>query len=319
MGLDKALYNFARRGIVPALQNVVGSGPISVDSAGKLITTDVGRTWFVSGNFGSDNNDGSSWDKAFATLAAAITANNADVAADKYGWATRNKIYLSADTTTESLVAFPNKCDVIGVGSYDANDQPGITGMHAPVNSGNYGTRFFNIWFKGTAVASPIVTLASTSSGIQFVGCTFDATAGTITYAISATASPFLKVIGCDFRGAFATGVIYFGAGEAGRTIIEGNVMSGSLGKGIVLASTTTASWAMIARGNFIQCAGQWVDDDSDSGNGILYVIDNRAITAIDCATYTAGFDMNLLRAAGNIQTGSNAGDCDTVPHLLFA
>lgn len=312
--LDKIMYNL-RRGVLPSLQGGVGSGPLSVDAEGRVIRTNVGREFFVAGNWGDDNNDGSSWDKAFATLAAAISANNTDVAADKYGWATRNKIYLSADTTTESLVAFPNKCDVIGVGSYDANDQPGITGMHAPVNSSNYGTRFINVWFKGTAVASPIVTLASTSSGIKFIRCTLDATVGTITYGIFATASPFLEIIDCDFRGAFATGFIGFGAGEAGRTIIRGNWMTGSLGKGIVMGGTTTTSWEAIAMDNFIQCAGQWVDDDAD----LLYVVNNRAITAVDCATYTAGFDMNLLRASGNLQTGSNAGDHDSVPHVLFS
>lgn len=297
------------------MQGIVGSGPLSIDSQGKLIPTLVGKDYYVAGNYGSDTNDGSSWDRALKTLARAVTLNNAYIAASSKGWAARNRIFLSADTTTESLTAFPNKCDVIGVGSYDANDQPGITGLHAPVNTGNYGTRFINIWFKGTAVASPIVDLVSSSSGIQFIGCTFDATAGTITYGIRATASPFLKVIGCDFRGAFATAFILLSTGEAGRTVIEGNVMSGSLGKGIVCASDMTTSWAAIARNNFIQCAGQWADDDAD----LLYIVDNRAVTAVDCATYTAGFDINLLRASGNLQTGSNAGDHDTVPHMLFS
>jgi hypothetical protein len=147
-GLDKVLYNFARRGIVPTLQGGVGGGPISVDSEGRLIRTGVGREFFVSNNFGVDTNDGSSWDKAFKTLAAAITANNADIAADKYGWDSRNRIYLTSGPTTETLVAFPNKCDVIGVGSCDANDKPMVTGHHAPVNAGNYGTRWINIWLR---------------------------------------------------------------------------------------------------------------------------------------------------------------------------
>ena len=210
MSLDKVLYNFARKGMLPTMKGYVGSGPISMDSEGRMVKTGVGREFFVAGNWGVDTNDGSSWDKAFLTLAAAITANNADVAADKYGWATRNKIYISADTTTEDLVAFPNKCDVIGVGSYDANAKPGITGNHVPVNKGNYGTRFINIWFKAPADASPIVTLASTTSGCQFIECTFSATA-TTTIGIQATASPFLKVYGCRFEGAFVTSFITFG------------------------------------------------------------------------------------------------------------
>lgn len=278
-----------------------------------------GEIYYVENNAGSDSNDGKSWDTAFKTLAKAIAVNNTNIALSSKTWAARNTIYYKADTETVNLVAYPNKCDVIGVGSYDANTMPGITGRHVPVNAGNYGTRFINIWFKGVAHASAIMTLASTSSGVQTIQCMFDATIGTITSAILATASPFLQVIDCVLRGAFATSFISFGTGEAGGALIKGNDMTGSLGKGIVLASGTTASWRMLAQENFMHCAGQWVDDDSDSGTGILYVVNNRAITDIDCATYGAGFDMNLLRASGNLQTGSNAGDCDSVPHILFA
>ena len=315
MNKDRALFNLLRRGVLPTLQGGVGSGPLSMDSEGRVIKVGVGRKFFVAGNWGLDTNDGSSWDKAFKTLAAAITANNADVAADKYGWATRNEIYFTADATTETLTAFPAKCDVIGVGSYDGNDRPGIIGHHAPVNSSNYATRWFNVWFKAIAHASPIITLTNASSGQQFINCMFDATAGTVTSGILSTASPFLKVIDCEFQGAFATSYISFGAGEAGGAKILRNTMTGSLGKGVVLNSGTTTSWAAVMKDNFVQCAGQWVDDDAD----LLYVINNDAVTAIDCATYTAGFDMNLLRAARNTQTGSNAGDHDSVPHMLFA
>ena len=310
-GLDKALYNFIRRRQIPGL----ATGAVYADSQGILSAFDVGKTYFVAGNYGLDTNDGSSWQKAFKTLAAAISANNTNIAAGSHGWAARNKIYISGDTFAEDLVAFPNKCDVIGVGSYDANDQPGISGHHAPVNTGNYGTRFFNVHFKAKAVASAVVTLVNSSSGIQFIGCTGDATLGTVTSFVLATASPFLKVIGCDFRGGFATSYISCGAGEAGGARIIGNDMTGSLGKGVVLASDTTTSWPAVMRENFVQSAGQWVDDDAD----LLYIVGNDGITAIDCATYTAGFDANLLRMARNTQTGSNAGDHDSVPHMLFA
>lgn len=316
MSLDKVLYNFARRGVMPTLRAAVTGigGPITMDSAGALKPASVGRRYYVAGNFGDDNNDGSSWDKAKSTLADAIAANNTNIAASKYGWAARNEMFITGDTFTEDLVAFPNKCDVIGVGSYDANDKPGILGNHAPVNAANYGTRFINVWLKGPAVASPIITLASTSSGIQTIECTFDANAVT-TIGIQATASPFLKVIGCDFIGAFATSFITFGAGEAGGTRILDNIMLGSAGKGIVIPNTTTGSWTPITARNIIYSVGQWLDDDG----AVFMHIDNRGITGVDCATYTDGFDGTLIRMVGNLQTGSNAADCDTIPHLLFA
>lgn len=303
MNRDKAIYNFVRRGVMPAMQGGVGSGPLSMDVEGRMIKTGVGREFFVSNNFGDDNNDGSSWDKAFKTLAAAITANNADIAADKYGWDSRNKIYLTAGTTTETLVAFPNKCDVIGVGSYDANDMPGITGNHAPVNAGNYGTRFFNILFHGAAVAGPIITLASTSSGIQAIECLFDAPVSgtTNTRAILATASPFLKVINCGFRGPFSADYITFGTGEAGGTQIIGNTMQDSAANGIVLGSGTTASWRGLIRNNFIQCAGITINTQATS---VFNVADNNLISA--AAVGAGSYVIDLSYASNNYLTGND-------------
>lgn len=272
------------------------------------------QDYFVDANK-SASGDGKSWDTAFKTFAAAVTASDATIGSTpNRWWAKRNRIFLCADTTTENLVKFPTKCDVIGVGSYDGNTQPGITGRHLPVGEA-YGTRFYNVHFKAVAHASPIITLTNESSGIQFHNCTFDGTAGTMTIGIQATASPFLVVNDCDFVGTFVTSYITFGAGEAGRTRITNNRMLGTAGKGIVIPNTTTASWMPLIQGNTIYATGQWIDDDSD----LFYVVNNRGITAVDCATYTAGFDFNLLLASGNLQTGSNAGDHDTVPHQLFA
>jgi len=262
-----------------------------------------GMDYYVDNNYGSDGNDGLSWDTPKKTLAQAITLSNANIAADARGygrgWASRNRIFYRADTETADLVAFPNKCDVIGVGSYDANVSPGITGNHVPVNAGNYGTRFFNVWFKAPADASPIVTLASSSSGIQFIGCTFDATA-TTTIGIQATASPFLKVLGCDFRGAFVTSYITFGAGEAGRTIIDGNIMTDSAAAGIVVNISTTTSWASIISNNFLQATALVIDDNSD----LFYIYNNHIVELTD--DYTTALDVNAARCVGNTITTPN-------------
>jgi len=314
MSIDKQIYNLVRRGIMPTLQGGIGGGPITINSEGAIMRQGVGREFFVAGNWGSDSNEGDSWDAPFLTLAAAITANNADVAADKYGWATRNRIYLSADTTTETLVAFPNKCDVIGVGSYDANDMPGITGNHAPVNAGNYGTRFYNIFFHGAAVAGPIVTLASTSSGIQFIGCVFDAPVSgtTNTRAILATASPFLKVINCTFRGPFSADYITFGTGEAGGTQIVGNLMQDGADNGIMIGAGTTASWRGLIMGNLIQCADKFIDTQSTS---VFNVVDNVCISgeALGASSYV----IDLTYAVGNRVTGN--GVSATIPVIPAA
>lgn len=270
-----------------------------------------GEIYYVENNAGSDNNDGKSWDTAFKTLAKAISTNNTNIALSSKTWAARNTIYYKADTETANLVAFPNKCDVIGVGSYDANDKPGITGRHVPVNTGNYGTRFINIWFKAIAHASPIVTLASTSSGIQFIGCTFDGSAGTVTLGILATASPFLKVIDCEFFGPFATGYISQGTGESAGTVIEGCRMGGSSGYGIKNVTGTTSSYPSYIKDNIIACAtsGICIDDDANSGAGIWHTIGNRVMNAATLTNYagrTGIVDLNEDLAVDNICTGAD-------------
>jgi len=314
MSIDKSIYNLVRRGIMPTLQGGIGGGPITINSEGAIMRQGVGREFFVAGNWGSDSNEGDSWDAPFLTLAAAITANNADVAADKYGWDTRNRIYLTSGPTTETLVAFPNKCDVIGVGSYDANDMPGITGNHAPVNAGNYGTRFYNIFFHGAAVAGPIVTLASTSSGIQFIGCVFDAPVSgtTNTRAILATASPFLKVINCTFRGPFSSDYITFGTGEAGGTQIVGNLMQDGADNGIMIGAGTTASWRGLIMGNLIQCADKFIDTQATS---VFNVVDNVCISGE--ALGSSSYVIDLTYAVGNRVTGN--GVSATIPVIPAA
>lgn len=296
MSLDKQLYNFARRGVMPLQQGGVGSGPLSLDSTGKPIRTGVGREFFVAGNWGADTNDGSSWDKAFLTLAAAITANNADISADKYGWATRNRIYLSADSTNEDLVAFPNKCDVIGCGSCDAFHMASIKGNHVPVNAQNWGTTFHNIRFV-TEAAGIIITLASTSSGVMLDNCLVDATgeSATATVGIQSTASTYLRLYNTRFQGAFSTGYILFGAGAALGCELIGNIMTDSAGYGITLDASCTMAYLGIMANNIIQCAGCTLDDQQNK----FILTGNKFISAASTGDNSFHFHVSV-RAADN-------------------
>jgi hypothetical protein len=280
--------------------NGITSMGVPIFGAGQDIS---GSTYFVDNNSGSDSNDGSSFAKAFKTLAKAVTISNLDIARGSDRWARRNTIYYVADTETATLVAFPNKCDVIGVGSYDANDRPGITGNHVPVNAGNYGTRFFNILFKGAAVAGPIITLASTSSGIGFYGCLFDAPVSgtTNTIGIQATASPFLQVHNCIFRGPFSASYITFGTGEAGGTMICDNIMQDGADNGIVTGAGTTASWRGLIKGNFIQCADIFITTQATS---VFNVVDNTCISGE--ALGSSSYVIDLTYAVGNRVTGND-------------
>lgn len=274
-----------------------------IDGVGNLESRGAlgGSVYYVEGNAGNDDWCGSE-SEPFKTLAKAISVSNTNIN-QRSRWAKRNTIYLYADTTTEDLVVFPNKCDVVGLGSYDANSKPGITGHHVPANSSNYGTRFFNVWFKGKAVAGPIVTLASTTSGCQFIGCTFSAAvSGTCsTIGIQATASPFLKVIGCRFEGPFSTSYITFGTGEAGGTEIIGNTMQDAAAGGVLTGSGTTASWKGLIKSNFIQCAGKFIDTQATS---VFNVVDNTCISA--AALGSSSYVIDLTYAVGNRVTGND-------------
>jgi len=268
--------------------------------------------YFVDGNV-SATGDGT-LQSPYSTIAEAIAASDISIAlkANRW-WARRNRIFVMGDTLTEDLVKFPTKCDVIGLGSYDANDKPGIYGHHAPVGE-SYGTRFFNVHFKAKAHASPIITLTNATAGLKIIGCTLDGTLGTMTSGILATASPFLEVIDCDFVGTFVTSYITFGAGEAGRTRIIGNRMLGTAAKGIVAPGTTTASWMPLIQDNTIMATGKPIEDAAS----IFFVVNNRLMTDINIGTTTDGYSFDLSKASGNILTG-DSGVAATVPFAVVA
>uniref|UniRef100_A0A6M3JCM8 Pectate lyase n=2 Tax=viral metagenome TaxID=1070528 RepID=A0A6M3JCM8_9ZZZZ len=271
-----------------------------------------GGVYYVDGNVSATG--GGSPDHPYSTLAEAITASDAAIAlAGNRWWARRNRIYAVGDTLTEDLVKFPTKCDIIGCGSYDANTKLGLSGHHVPIGEA-YGTRIYNVHLKGKAVAGPIITLASTTSGLQLHGCTFDGTLGTMTSGILATAHPFLMVNDCDFVGTFVTSYITFGAGQAGWARITNNRMLGTAAKGIVIPGTTTASWMPLIDNNIIVATGDPIEDASD----LFYVTNNRLITSANIGTTTDGYTFNLALACGNILTGLN-GVAATIPFAVIA
>lgn len=264
----------------------------------------LAQDYFVDGNV-AVSGDGS-MEEPFSTLAEAIAASNISIGLhNNRWWARRNRIFVMGDTLTEDLTQLPTKCDVIGVGSYDANAQPGLYGHHSTLLEA-YGTRWINMWLKGKAHASAIFTLAGATgaSGQQFIDSTFDATLGTLTSAILATASPFLQVLGCRMIGTFATSYISFGAGQAGGFLIKGNKMLGTTAKGIIADAGMTASWDCLIHDNDIHATGLVIDDDSD----LIYGTKNRLITDADAGADSLGAcDVDQLRWFANKLT-SKAG-----------
>lgn len=249
----------------------------------------IGDVFFVDVNAGADTNDGKSWEYAYKTLAAAIVASNASIASGASGWANRNRIYYkgdNAEATAETLITLANKCDIIGVGSYDAKPYPVLIGNHV-IGAGAYmGCRFVNMGFRSPAAGGDIFTVPATTSGLAFIGCYFDG-ASTIKAAgaIIATAIERFSIVGCQFVGAFSDAVIELAGTEFNSLMITDNIIQGGE-QGIDVKSTVTTSIrsGYILR-NYINCVNEGINEAS----GKLYVHDNRVVTAAAKGTAGAG------------------------------
>ena len=270
-----------------------------------------GQVYYVDGNKVSDG-DGTSWSEAYNDLASAITASHANIAlAGNRVWAARNIIYVRGDRLDEDLTVFPQKTDIIGVGSCDAYKGAGIIGNHAPTTTA-MGTRFYNINFFPGADGD-LVTLTSATSGMEFHNCQFVGvwSAKTAPSAIDMTGHPMAKIIGCVFRGAFGTAVIDLGAGDISGLEIRGNTIIGGADNGIQATGTVTGVGVLglgLIADNYIQVADLTIDDGSDNA---LIIIGNRCISAEASAGAAYVIDDGL--AADNIVT-YNDGTSINVP-----
>lgn len=258
----------------------------------------IGTVYYVDVNAGLDSYDGLTWETAFKTLAAAITASNASIAATAAGWASRNRIYYKGDNneaSAETLITLASKCDIIGVGSYDHKPYPELIGNHV-IGAGAYmGCRFINMGFRSPAAGGVIFTVPTTTSGLAFIGCNFDGRSTTpATKAVLATAVEQLTIKGCRFIGKYSTTAIDIGTGSSRALLIEGNVIeSGAIGITVHSGMTCADAAAMILH-NVFDVVTLIIDDNSDkaviggnrgatSANGtVALTIDYNAALAFD-------------------------------------
>lgn len=262
-----------------------------------------GTSYFIDGNFGSDGNDGQSWESPFATFARSVVVSNVDIARGSDRWARRNTIYLAGDRLVEDITALPNKCDVIGVGSVDSFKGGTLEGDH--VIASGVGTRFFNMGFEPGTSADMWTFSTAGSSGIEFHNCQFRANRGgaTAVSGIDVTNCINLKVIGCEFRGAFSADYIDIGAGAINGMIIKGNTMVGGADNGIMVTGTGTITGGQrgLIADNYIECADIVIDVNATS---VFNVINNIGISgeALGGSSYV----IDLTFAAKNLITGND-------------
>lgn len=282
-------------------------------------------TYYVDGNTTNTTLDGKTWATAFDSIADGLAAADdfMGLAANR-AWAKRARVYVVGDALEEDLTALAEKTDVIGLGQCDGFFGARIKGNHVIGSTSYAGCRLFNLSFLDADAGGVILTIPTQQSGIELHGCTFlpaNVSSTPTTVGLLVTASAYFRAYNCEFAGewdsGFSTAAISLGAGTGHGTVIDNCRISNThaTGLGITVNASRAGSNSWISN-NFLKTVGGIpVDDNSDT----FMVVNNRWITNIDCATYTAGFDINLLLASGNLQTGGNAGDHDSVPHILFA
>lgn len=251
------------------------------DNFDQLASEIAGEVYYVDLNNGDDDNGGTCWEDAYKTLAVALAASHAAIAANAFGWTARNKIYVKADQTSdaegEDLTKLAQKTDIIGVGSVDHLFGARIIGNHAIGTTSYMGCRFINMIFKCPAAGGDMITLPTQQSGISFLGCTFDATSTTAAGgAILATAVESLTIQGCTFMGQFSDAVIEIGAGASNSLLIADNIIEGANNGVEINASATCAARAGRVLRNTINTTAICITDAS----GKFYVHDNRCVTA---------------------------------------
>lgn len=272
--------------------NSAGAVYAPFDEDGLKLPAFAGQDYYVDANAGLDTNTGRSWDTAYKTLAVAMAASHANIAASSKGWAARNRIYFKADQTGatdgETLTKLAQKTDIIGVGSTDWRSKPRLQGNHTIAATVSYmGCRFINVEFGGpTATGGDIFTITG-QHGISFIGCSFRGNSTTAaTAAIIATACVDLQVLDCDFTGAFSDAVIEVGAGQADGFRVERCFIQGAnMGIDISGSATFAASKYGLIKDNVISTTLACINDAEAKS----YVINNRLITAANKGSDMAG------------------------------
>ena len=287
-GVNAATYN-------QPLYSTTQSTDILNDAANQY---NGGQVYYVDGNRLNNDGNGTSWATAYNTLATAIATSNANIAlATNRAWAARNIIYARGDRLTETLTVFPQKTDVIGVGSCDAFIGVGILGNHAPTNT-YYGTRWINCNFF-PAANGDIMTITSSGSGLQFIGCRFLGVWGSYIApsAIDITGHPMAKIMDCSFEGAFSADVIDIGGGDCSGMRITGNTIIGGVNDGIVVSGATVIGVTGIGKiaDNVIYVVACTINDGDDDA----FIITGNILIS-DAATGTASVNVDERWSAGN-------------------
>ena len=190
-----------------------------------------GKVYWVDENTGSDNYDGLTPRRPFATIGGAITVSNAEV-----GSYNMNTIYVNAQTYTEDLTTAPKNVNIYGIGA-----KTRLQGTHVFSANLQQNFHFYNMWFRD--VDGINFTISGNSYGYGWHNCIFE-NAGA-TGAIKSYLAQDMMIEDCKFLGnpVFTTAIQI--SGHHYRSIIKKNYI-GATTNGILIDA------ASVGYGNFI-------------------------------------------------------------------
>lgn len=274
-----------------------------------------GNVYYVAKN--GNNTTGKSWQNAFTTIAAAITASNATVT-----WAGNeedNYILIAPGEYAEALTALPWYCHMIGLGMPTLADSACSVKIHpaagaAMLNSTVIGLHLYNLSLQ--AVGAVDILNFGTCNDTLIENCLFSAKDGNVVNMISTDNSDGLTIIGCKFRpkggiGVGATvGILFQGGSDKfwHNGIIKDCIIGGldPTGTGIKIESDCTASCSVIQNNIvYLSGAGTGIDDDSD-----LAIVQDNTVYHIGGTPY----DINAALASQNI--ANDNGTVTDVPNM---
>ena len=255
---------------------------------------------------GSDNNDGLSWETAFATVAKAITVANAYINWSSSPWATGIEIHVAPGVYAENLTSLPHGASLIGWGdAWDSDGQRGVTikpasGSAVNVDSFVNGS-IVNINFEA-ADASRVFD-STILNQVQILHCRFAGPpeATTALAGIYTSDSVMLTVRDCRIEYVdCGIDFVYVDGGDSmTRCLIDGNYMTYMSEAGVRISLNLVTPASRICN-NYIGGGGQTlaIGVDNNVATPIVHV-ENNIISATDgiegytTGTYVAGNYVN--------------------------
>jgi len=247
-------------------------------------------------------------DDPFKTIAEGLLASSISIAsADNRWWARRNRVFVTADGESETLVLAAEKTDLIGMG-YDVGSFPKITGNFT-IGTAVKGFRIFNMGFIPTTTA-PVITFPAGMHGWEMHDVTLYKSEALVNTAVLLSTDSRdwimnnVRIVP-DAGGAFSTiGVSLAGtASGQGRCLMEDCLICGV--EGIDVADTSQAFEGGWVRNNTIVATNLCVDDNS---SGLLFTNNNLITAAAGGSTDGSGVvDWNTEMICNNRVHASDA------------